>query len=275
MWATHFIKESGVGHKGETLETLRQVCSLSLRISALEAKRVEAKSVDAEGAANDEVPRATRCSAGGRRAHVEQVRVLNRSADGARWTERRVCDWERVPLTCDLAVVKCRSPPVVWMQHFGYSPTILYPKRTSRPLFQGLVTQCQQLEIPFVDQVATADAVDTSFDLIVDGIFGFSFEGSIRAPFDDVISTLKQCQTPIVSIDIPSGWHVEKGNESGVGLEPQMLISLTAPKLCAQHFSGPDKTHYIGGRFVPRSLAEAFGLELPQYPGTEQCVKLQ
>uniref|UniRef100_K3WEQ7 NAD(P)H-hydrate epimerase n=1 Tax=Globisporangium ultimum (strain ATCC 200006 / CBS 805.95 / DAOM BR144) TaxID=431595 RepID=K3WEQ7_GLOUD len=96
------------------------------------------------------------------------------------------------------------------LKHFGYSPTLLYPKRPSRPLFEGLVTQCQQLDIPFVDQVATADAVDARFDLIVDGIFGFSFEGSIRAPFDDVISTLKQCQTPIVSIDIPSGWHVEK-----------------------------------------------------------------
>jgi hypothetical protein len=42
------------------------------------------------------------------------------------------------------------------------------------------------------------------------------------------------------------------GNEGGVGLEPQMLISLTAPKLCAKYFTGPDKVHFVGGRFVPK-----------------------
>ncbi|KAG1701490.1 hypothetical protein DVH05_010791 [Phytophthora capsici] len=158
--------------------------------------------------------------------------------------------------------------------HFGYSPSILYPKRSAKPLFQGLVTQCERLKIPFIEQIQDASTVDTTYDLILDGIFGFSFSGSIRPPFDHVVGTLQQCRTPIVSIDIPSGWHVEKGNENGVGLEPKMLISLTAPKLCAKFFTGPDRVHYVGGRFVPKSLAEEFNLELPDYPGVEQCVKL-
>ncbi|KUF80810.1 NAD(P)H-hydrate epimerase [Phytophthora nicotianae] len=138
----------------------------------------------------------------------------------------------------------------------------------------GLVTQCEQLKIPFIEQIQNASDVDAAYDLILDGIFGFSFSGGIRPPFDHVVGTLQKCQTPIVSIDIPSGWHVEKGNESGVGLEPQMLVSLTAPKLCAKLFTGPDKVHYVGGRFVSKSLAEEFNLELPEYPGVEQCVKV-
>ncbi|RMX67184.1 hypothetical protein DD238_002397 [Peronospora effusa] len=64
------------------------------------------------------------------------------------------------------------------------------------------------------------------------------------------------------------------GNESGNGLEPQMLISLTAPKVCAKYFTGTGKSHYVGGRFVPMSLAEEFNLELPGYSGVEQCMKL-
>ncbi|OWZ23327.1 YjeF family domain-containing hypothetical protein [Phytophthora megakarya] len=136
--------------------------------------------------------------------------------------------------------------------HFGYSPSILYPKRSAKPLFQGLVTQCEQLKIPFIDQIQDASAVDTAYDLILDGIFGFSFSGSIRPPFDHVVGTLQKCRTPIVSIDIPSGWHVERGNEGGVGLESQTLISLTAPKLCAKFFTGSDKVHFVGGRFVPK-----------------------
>ncbi|DBA01795.1 TPA: hypothetical protein N0F65_002911 [Lagenidium giganteum] len=157
------------------------------------------------------------------------------------------------------------------LKHFGYAPQILYPKKSSKPLFQGLVTQCEQLRIPILDGITSKDDIDAKFDLIVDGIFGFSFEGSIRVPFDTIIAQLKKSHRPIVSIDIPSGWHVEKGNVDGVGLEPKMLVSLTTPKLCAQHFAGPDKIHYVGGRFVPPELAEEFKLELPDYPGIEQC----
>ncbi len=53
----------------------------------------------------------------------------------------------------------------------------------------------------------------------------------------------------IASVDIPSGWHVENGDESGDGLRPDMLVSLTAPKRGARFFRGP--FHYLGGRFVP------------------------
>lgn len=56
----------------------------------------------------------------------------------------------------------------------------------------------------------------------------------------------------IASVDCPSGWHVDNGDESGDGLRPDMLISLTAPKNGARHFDG--KFHYVGGRFVPPSI---------------------
>ena len=31
---------------------------------------------------------------------------------------------------------------------------------------------------------------------------------------------------PIVSVDIPSGWHVEEGDVSGGGIKPDMLVSI-------------------------------------------------
>lgn len=40
----------------------------------------------------------------------------------------------------------------------------------------------------------------------------------------------------IVSVDIPSGWDVERGDVAGSGMRPEMLVSLTAPKLAARHF---------------------------------------
>jgi NAD(P)H-hydrate repair Nnr-like enzyme with NAD(P)H-hydrate epimerase domain len=36
------------------------------------------------------------------------------------------------------------------LHHFGYSVAVCYPKPTDRPLYNGLVTQCRSLGIPFV-----------------------------------------------------------------------------------------------------------------------------
>ena len=48
-----------------------------------------------------------------------------------------------------------------------------------------------------------------------------------------------------------AGWEIEG---AGAGdLKPAVLISLTAPKACAKYFTG--RTHYLGGRFVPKALA--------------------
>ena len=65
---------------------------------------------------------------------------------------------------------------------------------------------------------------------------------------------------------------MEKGDVHGVGLMPALLISLTAPKMCARHFEG--RFHYLGGRFVPPAVQEKYRLNLPSYPGLDSVVEL-
>ncbi|KIY96224.1 hypothetical protein MNEG_11737, partial [Monoraphidium neglectum] len=158
---------------------------------------------------------------------------------------------------------------------FGYEPTICYPKPTDKPLYNGLVTQCKSLGIPFVsaDDLTGGAPLQERFDVIVDALFGFSFKGQPRTPFDALLESLKPSARPppIVSVDIPSGWHVEEGDPSGVGIRPDVLVSLTAPKLAAKSFQG---THYLGGRFVPPATRDKYGLVLPAYPGTAQSVRI-
>lgn len=129
------------------------------------------------------------------------------------------------------------------------------------------------MDLSFVNRIAGVDALN-SFSLIVDALFGFSFRPPIREPFISIMSHLIHTTTPIASIDIPSGWHVEQGpgDEADEQIKPELLISLTAPKLCAHHFRG--KHHYLGGRFVPPSLATEYALDLPAYPGHETVVKI-
>ena len=70
----------------------------------------------------------------------------------------------------------------------------------------------------------------------------------------DVQRLLPKSSPPsIASVDNPSGWDVENGNqELKEAIEPEMLVSLTAPKRGARFFKGP--YHYLGGRFVPPAI---------------------
>ncbi|KAJ8762524.1 hypothetical protein K2173_007963 [Erythroxylum novogranatense] len=167
------------------------------------------------------------------------------------------------------------------LYHFGYKPVVIYPKRTPKPLYNDLVTQLQSLSVPFLLVEDLPLDLSKDFDILLDAMFGFSFRGAPRAPFDDLIQRLihvhnheqaLQRPCPIVSVDIPSGWHVEEGDVSGEGIKPDMLVSLTAPKLCAKKFSGPH--HFLGGRFVPPSIVDKFKLHLPPYRGTSMCVRI-
>lgn len=167
------------------------------------------------------------------------------------------------------------------LHHFGYKPSICYPKRNTEPPFAGLVTQLESLSVPFLPVEDLPVQLSSDFEIIVDAIFGFSFHGNPRPPFDSLIRRLVSIKNQqrthekaavIISVDVPSGWHVVEGDICGEGIEPDMLVSLTAPKLCAKMFCGLH--HFLGGRFVPRSIIDKFKLKLPPYPGTSMCVRI-
>lgn len=166
------------------------------------------------------------------------------------------------------------------LHHFGYKPRVVYPKMekviAGNELYRRLTLQLAQLSVPVVSEWNPPAAGEA--DVIVDAIFGFSFKGwrggGKDAPFDEIVRFLSAegQDVPVVSVDIPSGWDVEAGPPASDALGPEMLVSLTAPKLCARLFRG--RFHYLGGRFVPPYITEKNQLELPRYPGAEQCVRL-
>jgi len=157
---------------------------------------------------------------------------------------------------------------------FGYQPTIFMPKPGSKDIYERLQKQCENMKIPIIppsNDIQELHNVLHVSDVILDAIFGFSFKPPIRSPFDEILPILNSVRLPIVSVDIPSGWDVEKGNIFGVGLRPNVLISLTAPKEGVMDFRGK---HFLGGRFVSKTLAEKYQLNLPEYHGYDQIVEL-
>lgn len=160
---------------------------------------------------------------------------------------------------------------------FGYSPEIYYPKRTSNTLYERLLHQCIENDIPVLENKWIEEATDPTilqnYRIVIDALFGFSFKPPVRESFICIINMLKDTCVPICSLDIPSGWNVEDGPPEEGGIKPEMLISLTAPKMCASKFEG--KCHYLGGRFVPKKLELEYGLNLPEYSGTDLVIQLK
>ncbi|KAF4124430.1 NAD(P)H-hydrate epimerase [Geosmithia morbida] len=154
---------------------------------------------------------------------------------------------------------------------YGYKPSIFYPKRSSNELYKRLSKQLEDLEVPFIDDFASALAAT---DHVVDAIFGFSFSGEVREPFPAVIEALETTGVPVTSVDAPSSWNIETGPPKsglGSGFMPATLVSLTAPKPLVKHFKG---RHFVGGRFVAPSIARKYGLEIPEYEGVDQVVEV-
>lgn len=66
---------------------------------------------------------------------------------------------------------------------------VCYPKRTNKPLYQGLVTQLESLKLPFLDadDILHGEPLAQRFDVVLDAMFGFSFKGDPRPPFDTLL----------------------------------------------------------------------------------------
>ena len=105
------------------------------------------------------------------------------------------------------------------LKHFGYSPTIVYAKKSNGTLFTNLVKQCNDLDIPVLTELPAVSYSITEtessakqrcphfgdYDIIVDALFGFSFHGPPKEPFATMISKMATTKTPVLSVDIPSG----------------------------------------------------------------------
>lgn len=157
-----------------------------------------------------------------------------------------------------------------YLKEFGYDVDIYQPKEPKNDLYKRLVKQCNSYGIPFISNTVFDELINKGYNLIIDSIFGFSFKGSIRGPYDAIIKTISESHIPICSIDIPSGWDVDKGNINNTFI-PDMLISLTLPKTCSKDYKGE---HYLGGRFVPKQLYEKFNIKMPLYKEANMILKL-
>ena len=99
------------------------------------------------------------------------------------------------------------------LHHQGRQVKIYTPFAKSKPLTRVHGCYAKGLGIPFVSLEALQDC-----DLIIDGIFGFGLEREVVGDLAIAINTINNWQIPIVSIDLPSGLHTDRGNVMGTAI---------------------------------------------------------
>ncbi|XP_026190445.1 NAD(P)H-hydrate epimerase-like [Cyclospora cayetanensis] len=142
---------------------------------------------------------------------------------------------------------------------FGVQADVVCPVEPKKELYKDLLQQAKEHEAQVFRELPE-DVSD--YHLIIDAIFGFGFKGAPRAPYAAILERIQAEQIPVFAVDVPSGWDVDTGKRGELRLFPAALISLTAPKKFAQNFKG---IHFLGGRFLPQSLKQKYGLVLPDY----------
>ncbi len=157
------------------------------------------------------------------------------------------------------------------MTQLGHPTRVVLP-RPSQGRFPYLEKQCIAHDIPILH----ASTIPPDMDVVLDCVFGFSFrprgEEGVGGELKQLIESMTSSGKPIVACDVPSGWHVDKGDvyESVSVKDPAAVISLTAPKLCMRepHEKG-ELAHLLGGRFIPNKVWQKFGLQPIEYKSTD------
>lgn len=160
------------------------------------------------------------------------------------------------------------------LKSLGYAPVLYYPYPAQTPFHKNLVHQCESMNITTLKRIPipkVKSKLNREYELIVDALYGVNFKPPVPHQLRQLMFNLWETVTPIASIDVPSGWHVELG-PSQDDIRPEFLISLSAPKHCAKFFEG--KYHYLGGFFLPPALQEKYNVSLPPLPGNKTFVRL-
>ena len=152
-----------------------------------------------------------------------------------------------------------------YLKLFGFDVSLIIPKMKDQKL-----DSLHGFDIPIIQQESHFIKLKGS-TLIVDGLLGFGTKGPIKEPYKQFVDYMATARSCCVSIDIPSGWDVALGDVYKTNYNPEMLVSLTAPKECAKYFKG---IHFVGGRFISNLISEEYDISI-EYNGSELVKRLQ
>ena len=144
----------------------------------------------------------------------------------------------------------------------GYDVTIYSPFERFKPLTGDHGRYCRSLGIPWHSTWDEMESALDSFDLVLDGLFGFGLSRPLSGEIATVVDTLNQHSTTVVSIDLPSGIHTDTGEVLGTAIRADTTLCLGLWKQAflqeaAQPYLG--KSHLIGFDIPLANIEQVLG----------------
>lgn len=110
-----------------------------------------------------------------------------------------------------------------------------------------------------VEQFDKAKLNDCS--VIIDALLGIGFSGALSKPYQGVISTINDCDKPVISVDLPSGLNATTGEVSVPTVNAAHTVTFIALK---QGLLSGRAKHCVGKlHFVGLGLGDAFLKQVP------------
>ena len=121
----------------------------------------------------------------------------------------------------------------------------------------------QRMEMPGSQEIADIDNLKgQEFDLILDGLIGFSLKGAPYGMVGELITYANDSGVPILSVDAPSGVDTTTGTIFDPAIKARATITLAMPKdgLFAEGVAEQTGELYLADISVPPALYKTFSL---------------
>ncbi|MBO3463317.1 NAD(P)H-hydrate dehydratase [Aetokthonos hydrillicola Thurmond2011] len=109
----------------------------------------------------------------------------------------------------------------------GYDILIYRPLSKSKELSASHARFVKSLGIQFHESVEPLK----NCDILIDGIFGYGQERSLKDPIASAIDQINQWSNPVLSIDIPTGLHTDTGDVLGTAIRADRTFCIGLWKL--------------------------------------------
>ncbi len=115
--------------------------------------------------------------------------------------------------------------------------------------------------------------------LIIDGLIGYSLRGAPRGRAEELIRWANQAPSPVLSLDVPSGFDPSSGEPLDPAIRATATLTLALPKLGlrAARAAAHVGELYLGDIGVPRQLyrRSPLNLRVPDIFASDDLVRLR
>ncbi len=144
-----------------------------------------------------------------------------------------------------------------FLQSYDCRVTLVgHPERIHTSIARANWEALQQTSIP-TDTVSDSRHVAIeSPDMIIDAMLGSGVRGPLREPVREFVRSINQAETPVLSVDVPTGMDPDTGEITDIAVNPSEIITFHKQKSGLEAVTAPVTVADIG---IPAAAEEFVG----------------